>query len=52
MLKEDVDPLALKKRIDDRLKVYDDAFGPDDAELIDIDEIPEQFAGTGKGNAN
>lgn len=47
MLKE-ADPLALKKRIDARRKVYEDAFGPDDGQLINIDEVPAEFAQTGK----
>lgn len=36
-------PLALKKRIDARRKIYEDAFGPDDGEAIDIDQIPEEL---------
>jgi hypothetical protein len=45
MLKE-ANPLALNKRINARLEVYEDAFGPDDGQLIDIDEAPEELAAT------
>jgi hypothetical protein len=37
-----IDPMPLNKRVLARQKVYEDAFGPDDGSLIDIDARPEE----------
>jgi hypothetical protein len=47
-LVKEVDDLPLMKRIQARMQVYDDAFGPDDGQSIDIDEVHEPFAVVGK----